>query len=114
MSSDNDFLLEVQGVFVLSETREVCVSGNVVRRSIAVGNEIEIIGYEPTARRAVLTDIRLLGTIPVPVLDDVIREHIWRGQVIAPPGTIKPVTTFFANVVFDERYEKLTQKPYGI
>jgi elongation factor Tu len=111
MSSDNDFLVEVQDVVVLSETREVCVDGNVVRGSIMIGSEIESIGYESVPRRAVLTDIRLLSTIPVHVLTGVAKEHIWRGQLIAAPGTMKPVPTFFAEVFFDERYEKLTHKP---
>lgn len=112
MSSKNDFLLEIEDAFAPPPTREVCVSGNVVRGSIAIGSQVEIIGYESTVRRAILTDIRTLGNLPVYVLDGVAQEHIQRGQVIAAPGTIKAVTTYFADVLFDERYEKLAQKPY--
>lgn len=112
MSSGKGFFLEIQDVFAPPASREVWVSGNVVRGAITLGSEVEIIGYEPTIRHADLTDIRLLGAIPVHVLDGVTKEQIRRGQVLAAPGTIKPITTFFADVLFDERYEKLTQKPY--
>jgi elongation factor Tu len=112
MDRSNSFLMGIEDVFRQNGAEEVCVSGKVVRGALAVGSEVDIIGFGPTIKHALLADIRTPGGFPLYALHGVYEEKIWRGQSLATPGTIKAATTFFADVLFDERYEKLTQTPY--
>src|SRR5215472_14927868 len=46
------------------------------------------------------------------ILQGVARQDLWRGQVLASPGTIQPRTTFEAEILIDERIEKISQQPF--
>ncbi|MDR7488954.1 MAG: EF-Tu/IF-2/RF-3 family GTPase, partial [Armatimonadota bacterium] len=74
---------------------------------IRVGEEVEIVGLRPEARRTVVTGLEMFRK----VLDEAVagdnigvllrgveKEEVERGMVLAKPGTIKPHTRFRAEV----------------
>ena len=82
-------------------------TGRVERGKVTVGEEIEIVGLRPAAKRTVVTglemfrkslDEALAGDNIGVLLRGVEKDEIERGMVIAKPGTIKPHTEFEAEV----------------
>src|ERR1051326_2315613 len=92
------FLMEVQDAFAVKDGG-VILSGKVKSGTIAIGDQVEIIGFSPTIKRALVAakDIVFQGTIQ---LQGVSSADIFRGQVVATPGTMKPSTAFWAQVIF--------------
>ncbi len=91
---------------------EVAVLGRIVRGTAAVGTSLDLIGFAPQIKRVKLVEIRVRGMMAFYVLQGATESDIERGQVLAAPGTVHLGTTFEAEVVFDERYEKITQQPF--
>jgi elongation factor Tu len=102
---DKDFLMPVEDVFSI-EGRGTVATGRVERGIIKKMEEVEIIGIKDTLKTTI-TDIEMFRKL----LDEgragdnvgllvrgVKKEEIERGQVIAKPGSVKPHTTFEAEV----------------
>jgi elongation factor Tu len=102
---DKDFLMPVEDVFSI-EGRGPVATGRVERGIIKKMEEVEIIGIKDTLKTTI-TDIEMFRKL----LDEgragdnvgllvrgVKKEEIERGQVIAKPGSVKPHTTFEAEV----------------
>jgi elongation factor Tu len=79
----------------------------VERGKVTVGEEVEIVGLRPAAKRTVVTglemfrkslDEALAGDNIGVLLRGVEKDEIERGMVLAKPGSIKPHTDFQAEV----------------
>src|SRR2546421_606981 len=82
-------------------------AGGVEGGKVKVGEEVEIVGLRPQAKRTVVTGIEMFRkTLDEAVAGDnvgvllrgVEKEEIERGMVLAKPGSIKPHTKFKAEV----------------
>src|SRR6186713_1036876 len=102
---DKPFLMPVEDVFSISG-RGTVVTGRIERGIIKVGDEIEIVGIRPTQKTTVtgvemfrkLLDQGQAGDNAGLLLRGLKRDDVERGQVLAKPGSIKPHTTFEAEV----------------
>jgi elongation factor Tu len=100
---DKPFLMPIEDVFSISG-RGTVVTGRVERGRVKVGDEIEIVGFRPTAKtvctgvemfRKILDEGQAGDNIGV-LLRGIKREEVERGQVLAKPGTITPHRKFKA------------------
>ncbi|MFC7061820.1 elongation factor Tu [Halobacillus seohaensis] len=103
---DQAFMMPVEDVFSITG-RGTVATGRVERGKIKVGDDIEIIGLAPEARKTTITGVEMFrklldyaeaGDNIGALLRGVNREDINRGQVLAKPGTITPHTKFQAEV----------------
>ena len=103
--TDKPFLMSVEDVFTITG-RGTVATGKVDRGEIRVGEEVEIVGIKDTRKTTVtgiemfrkMLDYAQAGDNIGALLRGVNREQIERGQVIAKPGTVKPYSTFKAQV----------------
>jgi elongation factor Tu len=116
---DLPFLMPVEDVFTI-EGRGTVVTGRVERGVLKVNEEIEIVGVRDV-RKTVVTGIEMFhklldnaqaGDNVGALLRGVKREDVERGQVLAKPGSIKPHTTFMANVYVLTREEGGRHTPF--
>ncbi|WGZ93796.1 MAG: elongation factor Tu [Candidatus Thiothrix putei] len=102
---DGTFLMPVEDVFSISG-RGTVVTGRIERGVIKVGESIEIVGIRDTKSTTVtgvemfrkLLDQGMAGDNVGLLLRGTKREEVERGQVLCKPGSIKPHTTFEAEV----------------
>ena len=102
---DKPFLMPIEDVFGI-KGRGTVVTGRIERGMVKIGDEIEIIGFEPT-RKTVVTGVEMFqktldegeaGDNVGCLLRGIERDDVERGQVLAKPGSIKPHTKFNAEV----------------
>ncbi len=100
---DKPFLMPIEDVFSI-RGRGTVVTGRVERGMVKVGEEVEIVGFEAT-RKTVATGVEMFrklldqgqaGDNVGVLLRGVKKDEVWRGQVLAKPGTITPHTKFKA------------------
>jgi elongation factor Tu len=102
---DKAFLMPVEDVFSISG-RGTVVTGRIERGIIKVGDEVEVVGIIDTVKTTVtgvemfrkLLDQGQAGDNAGLLLRGLKRDDVQRGQVLAKPNTIKPHTTFEAEV----------------
>ncbi len=103
---DKAFLMPVEDVFSI-KGRGTVVTGRIERGKVRVGDEIAIVGLSAAERRVVVTGVEMFqktldegqaGDNVGCLLRGVERADIERGQVLAKPGSIKPLTKFAAEV----------------
>jgi elongation factor Tu len=102
---DGTFLMPVEDVFSISG-RGTVVTGRIERGVVKVGETIEIVGIRDTKATTVtgvemfrkLLDQGMAGDNVGLLLRGTKREDVERGQVLCKPGSIKPHTTFEAEV----------------
>jgi elongation factor Tu len=102
---DKPFLMPIEDVFSISG-RGTVVTGRVERGVIKVGDEIEIVGLQPTQKTTCtgvemfrkLLDQGEAGDNVGVLLRGTKREEVERGQVLCKPGSITPHTKFEAEV----------------
>ena len=103
--TDRPFLMPIEDVFGI-KGRGTVVTGRIERGVIRPGEEVEIVGFEPT-RKTVATGVEMFrklldegraGDNVGCLLRGVERGEIERGQVLAKPGSITPHTDFKAEV----------------
>ena len=100
---DKPFLMPVEDVFSISG-RGTVVTGRVERGVIKVGQDVEIVGLNPTQKTTVtgiemfrkLLDEGQAGDNCGCLLRGTKKEEVERGQVLAAPGSIKPHKKFKA------------------
>ncbi|HBS93027.1 MAG TPA: elongation factor Tu, partial [Firmicutes bacterium] len=87
--------------------RGTVVTGRVERGSVKVGDEVEIVGLMDAPRKTVCTGVEMFhklldyaeaGDNVGTLLRGIDRKDVERGQVLAKPGSIKPLTKFKAEV----------------
>jgi len=102
---DKPFLMPVEDVFGI-KGRGTVVTGRIERGIVKVGEEIEIVGISETRKTTVtgvemfkkLLDEGRAGDNVGCLLRGVERDDVQRGQVLCKPGSVKPHTTFEAQV----------------
>lgn len=98
---DKPFLMPIEDVFSISG-RGTVVTGRIERGIIKVGQEVEIVGINPTTKTTVtgiemfrkLLDEGQAGDNAGCLLRGTKKEEVERGQVLAAPGTITPHKKF--------------------
>ncbi|MCB1864224.1 MAG: elongation factor Tu, partial [Chromatiales bacterium] len=117
--TDKPFLLPIEDVFSISG-RGTVVTGRVERGVIKVGEEIEIVGINPTTKTTCtgvemfrkLLDQGQAGDNVGVLLRGTKRDEVERGQVLAKPGTITPHTHFEAEVYVLSKEEGGRHTPF--
>jgi elongation factor Tu len=102
---DKPFLMPVEDIFSI-EGRGTVVTGRIERGQIKVGEEIEIVGLQPTTKTTI-TGIEMFnkqldsgqaGDNAGILLRGTAKDDIHRGQVLAKPGSVTPHTEFEGEV----------------
>ncbi len=118
-ATDKPFLMPVEDVFGI-KGRGTVATGRIERGIVHTGDEIEIVGIRPT-RKVVVTGVEMFkktldegqaGDNVGCLLRGIERDEIERGQVLAKAGTIKPHTTFMAQVYVLTREEGGRHTPF--
>jgi len=103
--TDKPFLMPIEDIFSI-EGRGTVVTGRIERGTVKVGEEVEIVGLEPTAKTTI-TGIEmfnkqleegLAGDNAGILLRGTKKEDIHRGQVLAKAGSVTPHTEFEGEV----------------
>jgi elongation factor Tu len=102
---DKPFLMPIEDIFTI-QGRGTVVTGRVERGIVKVGEDVEIVGFRPTAKTVVtgvemfrkLLDEGRAGDNVGLLLRGTAKDDVERGQVIAKPATITPHTKFKAEV----------------
>jgi elongation factor Tu len=98
--------MPVEDVFSITG-RGTVATGRVERGTIKVSETVEIVGLVEKSRAVVVTGVEMFhkmmdqgeaGDNIGVLLRGVQRDEIQRGQVLAKPGTIKPLTHFYGEV----------------
>lgn len=116
------FLMQVEDTFAFP-TGGIVASGKIVRGTVRVGQEVEIVGLRPDTLRSIVTSIE---HIQYKHIEDWLHQYqqgiigllfrrlnegdVQRGQVIATPGTIRSCRIFFADVTFSTDKEAIRQQ----
>jgi elongation factor Tu len=103
--TDKPFLMPIEDIFSISG-RGTVVTGRIERGIVKVGEEMEIVGFTPTAKTVItgvemfkkLLDEGRAGDNVGLLLRGTKKEEVERGQVVAKPGSIKPHTKYKAEV----------------
>ena len=116
---DRPFLMPIEDVFSISG-RGTVVTGRIERGIVKVGEEIEVVGIRPNSKttctgvemfRKLLDEGRAGENVGI-LLRGTKRDDVERGQVLAKPGTIKPHTTFEAEVYVLSKEEGGRHTPF--
>ncbi|MBQ0066981.1 MAG: elongation factor Tu [Phascolarctobacterium sp.] len=103
---DKPFLMPVEDVFTITG-RGTVATGRVERGTVKVGDTVEIIGLSAENKSTVVTGVEMFrklldeamaGDNIGCLLRGIDRKDIERGQVLAKPGSIKPLTKFKGEV----------------
>ena len=116
---DKPFLMAVEDVFSITG-RGTVATGRVERGKAKVGDNVEIIGIQPT-KKSVITGIEMFRK----VMDECIagdnvgillrgieKDQVERGQVLAAPGSITPHKKFKASVYILTKEEGGRHTPF--
>jgi elongation factor Tu len=103
---DRPFLMPIEDVFGI-KGRGTVVTGRIERGVVHVGDEVDIVGLQDDVDSTVVTGVEMFrktldegraGDNVGCLLRGIGREDVERGQVLAAPGSIQPVTNFKAEV----------------
>jgi len=117
---DKPFLMPVEDVFTITG-RGTVATGRVERGTVKVGDEVEIVGLAEETRKTVVTGVEMFrklldqaqaGDNIGALLRGIERKDIERGQVLVKPGSIKPHTSFTAQVYVLTKEEGGRHKPF--
>jgi len=117
--TDKPFLMPVEDIFSI-EGRGTVVTGRIERGIIKVGEEIEIVGLQPTTKTTV-TGIEMFnkqlqegqaGDNAGILLRGTKKEDVHRGQVLAKVGSVTPHTEFDAEVYILSKDEGGRHTPF--
>ncbi len=116
---DKPFLMPVEDVFSISG-RGTVATGRIERGKVRVGEEVELVGINPTSKTVVtgvemfrkLLDEGMAGDNVGLLLRGLKREEVERGQVLAKPGSITPHKKFKAEVYILTKEEGGRHTPF--
>ena len=118
--ADLPFLMPIEDVFTITG-RGTVATGRVERGQLKTGEEIAIVGLKDEIDKSVVTGIEMFrkildyaeaGDNVGVLLRGVQRTDIERGQVLAKPGSIKPLTKFTGQVYILSKEEGGRHKPF--
>jgi len=116
---DKPFLMAIEDIFSI-EGRGTVVTGRIDRGIVKVGEEVEIVGLQPTAKTTV-TGIEMFnkqlqegqaGDNAGILLRGTKKEDVHRGQVLAKAGSVTPHTEFEAEVYILSKDEGGRHTPF--
>jgi len=116
---DKPFLMAIEDIFSI-EGRGTVVTGRIDRGTVKVGEDVEIVGLQPTAKTTI-TGIEMFnkqldqgqaGDNAGILLRGTKKEEIHRGQVLAKPGSVTPHTEFEAEVYILNKDEGGRHTPF--
>jgi len=116
---DKPFLLPIEDVFSI-KGRGTVVTGRVERGKVKMGDNLEIVGFEDT-QKTVCTGVEMFqktldygeaGDNVGVLLRGVDKEAVYRGMVLAAPGSITPHTKFEASVYILSKEEGGRHTPF--
>ena len=96
---DKPFLMPIEDIFTITG-RGTVVTGRVERGIVKVGEEIEIVGMQAETKKSVVTGVEMFrklldegqaGDNIGALLRGIDKDEVERGQVLAKPGSIKPL-----------------------
>ena len=114
------FLMPVEDVFTISG-RGTVSTGRVERGKLNLNDKVEIVGLTDEHRETVVTGIEMFhklldyaeaGDNVGTLLRGVAKNEIERGQVLAKPGSIKPLTKFVGQVYVLSKEEGGRHTPF--
>jgi elongation factor Tu len=117
---DKPFLMPVEDVFSITG-RGTVATGRIETGIVNVGEEVEIIGMQEEKLKSTITGVEMFrklldrgeaGDNVGLLLRGVEKEKIWRGMVIAKPGSITPHTEFKAEVYVLKKEEGGRHTPF--
>jgi elongation factor Tu len=117
--TDKPFLMPVEDVFSITG-RGTVATGRIERGIIKVGEEVQLVGFN-AEKKAVVTGVEMFrklldeGTAGDNVgllLRGIEKESIERGMVLAKPNSVKPHTTFEAEVYVLRKEEGGRHTPF--
>ncbi len=116
---DKPFLMPIEDVFSISG-RGTVVTGRIEQGVVKVGEEIEIVGIKDTVKTICtgvemfrkLLDSGQAGDNVGVLLRGTKREDVYRGQVLAKPGSITPHTEFEAEIYVLNKEEGGRHTPF--
>ncbi len=117
--TDKPFLMPIEDIFSI-EGRGTVVTGKIERGIVKVGEEVEIVGLQPTTKTTV-TGIEMFnkqltegmaGDNAGILLRGTKKEDITRGQVLAKTGSVTPHTDFEAEVYILNKEEGGRHTPF--
>jgi elongation factor Tu len=118
--TDKPFLMPVEDVFSITG-RGTVATGRIEQGVIKLGEEVEIVGMRPEKLKSVVTGIEMFrkelemgqaGDNAGLLLRGIDKKDIWRGMVLAKPGTITPHTVFKAEVYVLKKEEGGRHTPF--
>ncbi len=118
--ADLPFLMPVEDVMTISG-RGTVATGRVERGKLNTGDEVELIGLTEERRKVVVTSMEMFrktldyaeaGDNVGALLRGVQRNEIERGQVLAKPGSIHPMTEFVGQVYVLKKEEGGRHTPF--
>ena len=116
---DKPFLMPIEDIFSI-EGRGTVVTGRVDRGKVKVGEEVEIVGINPTTKTTVTgvemfnkqLDSAQAGDNAGVLLRGTKKEDVHRGQVLAATGSVTPHTEFEAEVYILSKDEGGRHTPF--
>ncbi|MEE8142054.1 MAG: elongation factor Tu, partial [Planctomycetota bacterium] len=117
---DKAFLMPVEDVFSI-EGRGTVGTGRVERGVIKTGETIEIVGLDKETRKTTVTGVEMFrktldrgeaGDNVGLLLRGIKKDELFRGQVIAAPGSITPHTHFEAEAYILKKEEGGRHSPF--
>jgi elongation factor Tu len=117
---DKPFLMSVEDVFSI-KGRGTVGTGRIERGKVHVGDDVEIVGLRPDARKTVVTGVEMFnktleegqaGDNVGLLLRGVEKAELERGQVVAKPGSITPHTKFKGEVYVLTKEEGGRHSPF--
>ena len=117
---DQPFLMPVEDVFSITG-RGTVATGRVERGVVKVGEQVQIIGLTEEPKQTTVTGVEMFrklldqaqaGDNIGALLRGVDRSEIERGQVLAKPGSVKPHTSFVAQIYVLSKEEGGRHTPF--
>jgi len=116
---EKPFLMPVEDIFSI-EGRGTVVTGKIERGIIKVGQDVEIVGLEPTKKTTVTgvemfnksLDQGMAGDNAGILIRGLKKEDVHRGQVLSAPGSVTPHTEFEAEVYILKKDEGGRHTPF--
>ena len=118
--SELPFLMPVEDTMTITG-RGTVATGRVERGKINLNDKVQIVGLMDEPRDTTITGIEMFrklldyaeaGDNIGALLRGVSRDEIWRGQVLAKPGSIKPLTKFVGQVYVISKEEGGLHTPF--
>jgi elongation factor Tu len=117
---DKPFIMPVEDVFSITG-RGTVGTGRVERGIVRIGDDVEIVGMTDEVRKTVVTGVEMFrkildegraGDNVGVLLRGVGKKDLYRGQVLAKPGSIKPHVHFKAEVYVLSKEEGGRHTPF--